>query len=204
MADELTVKDEGKSYTPAPEGAQHAVCVDVIDLGDTMESFQGGTPERKHKVALVFQTDEENPETGKRFEPSIEFTVSFGAKSNLRKFLGNWRGKPYSDEEARATGAPLHKLVGVNAILNIQHKTSGAGRLYAIIASVTPPLKSMPKLVPHKYERSEHWAKRKEEYAAKVREHEQRTAPVGAAVNFNDLPEPLEPVDDDLPFNWER
>jgi hypothetical protein len=199
MPDQLTVKDEGKSFTPCPEGSQHAVCVDVIDLGETMESFQGNAAEKKHKVALVFQTDEENADTGKRYEPSVEFTVSFGPKANLRKFVGNWRGKPYSDEEARESGAPLHKLVGVNAILNIQHKTSGAGRLYAIIASVAPPMKNMAKIVPHHYERSEHWAKRKEEYAGKVREHERLTSPVGEVPNFDDPP-PQFDGPDDLPF----
>ena len=200
MPDQITVKDEGKSFTPCPEGSQHAVCVDVIDLGETMESYQGGTPERKHKIALVFQTDERNADTGKRYEPSIEFTASFGPKANLRKFLGNWRGKPYGDDEARAEGAPLHKLVGVNAILNIQHKTSKQERKYAIIASVTPPLKSMPKLVPDGYERSEHWERRKQDYRTLVAAQANVQASPFGAPNFEEPPPPLQDDDDDLPF----
>jgi hypothetical protein len=201
MADEITIKDDGKKFTPCPEGSQHAVCVDVIDLGETMESFQGNPPEKKRKIALVFQTDEENGETLKRYEPSIEFTASFGTKANLRKFLGNWRGKPYTDEEAQQTGAPLHKLVGVNAILNVQHKTSGAGRVYAIIASIAPPMKGMVKLVPASYERSEHWAKRKAEYAEKVAQAGTGRTPVNGAAPYGDEPEPVQvPPDDDMPF----
>lgn len=204
MPDQITVKDEGKSLTPCPEGSRHAVCVDVIDLGETMESYQGNPPERKHKIALVFQAAEQNPDTGKPFEPSIEFTASFGPKANLRKFLANWRGKPYTDEEARS-GAPLHKLVGVNAIINVQHKTSAAGRLYAIIASIAPPMKGMVKLAPTVgYERSEHWGRRKQEYRTLVAAQASVQASPFGAPNFDEVPEPLQAEDDDLPFNWER
>ncbi len=197
MSDEITVKMD-KQYLPCPEGSQAAVAVDVIDLGETVESYQGQTPHLSHKVAIVFQADEENADTGKRYEPSAEFTASFGQKAKLRKFLGDWRGKPYTDEEA-TTGAPLHKLVGVNAILNVQHKTSGAGRVYAIIASIAPPMKGMVKLAPNGYVRSEHWAKRKEDYRMKVAEFRRALAPAMAG---GDGPEPEPPIDDDddLPF----
>jgi hypothetical protein len=204
MSDTITVKME-RQFTPCPEGSQHAVCVDVIDLGEAVESYQGQAPRLARKVALVFQTDEENAETGKRYEPSIEVTASFGQKAKLRKFLSDWRGKPYTDEEALA-GAPLHKLEGVNAILNVQHKTSGAGRVYALIASIAPPMKSMVKIEPSSYTRSDHWAKRKEEYRAKAEAFRQSNGNGhGAAQAFDDMPEPVQPIeDDDLPFDAER
>jgi hypothetical protein len=200
MPDNVTVKAE-KGFLPCPEGTIQAVAVDVIDLGETMESYKNEPPQKKHKVAIVFQADELNPDTGKRFEPSIELTASFGRKANLRKFLGDWRGKPYTDEEAEGTGAPLHKLVGVNAILNIQHKTSvGAGRLYALIASISPPMKGMGKMTPLDYTRSAHWEKRKEDYCAKVLEAE-RAHLTPAAANAAEYPAPEdEDESDSLPF----
>lgn len=203
MSDTITVKmdQNQKAFTPAPVGTHHAVCVDVIDLGETVEQYQNEAPRLTYKVALVFQTDEENPDTGKRYEPSIEFTASFGQKAKLRKMLGGWRGKPYSDEEALA-GAPLHKLVGVNAMLSILHKTSKAERTYAVIDAIGSPMKGLPKIVPAKYERSEHWAKRKEEYSAKVATFKGSQAAAGNhAEDFADFPAALQDDgDSSLPF----
>jgi hypothetical protein len=213
MPDQITVKMDPsqKSYAPTPIGTHHAVCVDLVDLGEAVDQYQDQPARLVHKVALVFQTDEENPETHKRYEPSIEFTIgteyepgegirsTFGAKSKLRKVLGAWRGKPYTDEEAKA-GAPLHKLVGVNAMLNVLHKTSKAERVYAVIDSISPPLKSLPKLVPHGYERSPHWEKRKAEYAERVAEYRRNLA-AAPAPNYDEPPASLQDLDDsDLPF----
>ena len=133
-----------------------------------------------------------------RYEPSIEFHAFFGPKGKLRKMLDGWRGKVYSDEEALA-GAPLHKLVGVNAILNVIHKTSKAERTYAVIESILPPMKNQIKLVPNGYERSAHWAKRKEEYAAGVATYKaNQPAP---ATDYDEMPAALQADDaSDLPF----
>jgi hypothetical protein len=214
MSDHITVKmDENqKSFTPCTVGTHHAVCVDVVDLGEAVDQYQDQPARLVHKIALVFQTDEENPDTKKRYEPSIEFTIgteyergegmrsTFGPKSKLRKMLGGWRGKPYTDEEAKA-GAPLHKLVGVNAVLNVLHKTSKSERTYAVIDSISPPLKSLPKIVPHDYTRSEHWGRRKAEYAEKVAEFKKAApVPAGAGANFDDLPASLQDDADSLPF----
>jgi hypothetical protein len=214
VSDQVTVKmdENASSFRPCPVGTQHAVCVDVVDLGESVDQYQDQPAKLVHKIALVFQADDENPETRKRYEPSIEFTIgteyergqgirgTFGPKSKLRKMLGGWRGKPYTDEEAKA-GAPLHKLVGVNAMLNVIHKTSGAGREYAVIESISPPMKSLPKLVPHNYERSDHWQRRKDEYARKVAEFkETHPVPVTAGADYNQLPAALQDDGDDLPF----
>jgi hypothetical protein len=211
MPDSITVKmDQAqKSFTPCPAGSHHAVCVDVIDLGWTADQYKDQPIRVVRKAALVFQTDEENAETGKRYEPSVEFTIgqefedgrqvaTFGPRSKLRQFLTSWRGKEYGDAEA-AEGAPLHKTVGVNAVLGILQRTSVAsGRTYAVIDTVSPTLKTLPKLVPHNYERSEHWEKRKAEYAEKLAAY-RATHTGGAVPNFEEPPPGLEP-DDDLPF----
>jgi hypothetical protein len=195
--DVLTVRDTSTSFTPAPEGQHQAVAVDVIDLGERVEQFQGNPAKIVHKVALVYQIDEENPETGKPFEIAVEKTVSFNSKAGLRKWVEAWRGKAYTDEEARTQGAPLHKMIGVNCFIVIEHRTSKAGRVYGLASNIMPKPKNVPAIEPDRYERADYWGKRKEEYAASVANHRAVQQPNG---NGEDYPEPLEPVDDDLPF----
>jgi hypothetical protein len=161
--DTIVAKSEPtRTWAKAPEGSHRCVLVDVIDLGLQQESYMGGPVKLVHKCALVWQIDAINPDTQKPFEMSKEFTVSMGEKANLRKFLGIWRGKSYTDAEA-AEGAPLHKLYGVNGIMQIEHKQSKSNpdRTYAAIVSVTAAPKGMEKIAPGQdYERSEHWSEK--------------------------------------------
>jgi hypothetical protein len=195
--DVITAKDTGATFTPAPEGQHLAVAVDVIDLGERVESYMGQAPKVVHKVAIVYQIDETNPETGKRFDIAVEKTLAFGQTAGLRKWLGNWRGKQYGDDEARA-GAPLHKLVGVQCLLTIEHKTSKNGRLYGFASNISPKPKAMTGVfAPLDYTRADYWAKRKEEYAATVAAHR---AIQGNGGEHDPVPPHLDEDDDDLPF----
>jgi hypothetical protein len=164
MADQITARYEAGKYPVHPEGLTRAVCVDVIDLGEKVEQFKAQPAYLAHKCAIVFQSEVVNEATGKPFEPTLELSVSMGKKAALRKHLETWRGKPYTDEQLEA-GAPLHKLVGQNALLTIAHKTSGAGRVYANITAVTARHPSMPELTAQGYERAMFWEDRKREYA---------------------------------------
>jgi hypothetical protein len=193
-ADEYTIKDEGTTFTPAPEGQYVAVCVDFINLGDTVEQYMDNPPRLVSKGVLVFQIDERNLDTGKRFEPSVEKTLTFGEKAGLRKFLESWRGKAYTPDEAKK-GAPLHKLVGQCGIVTIEHKTSAAGRVYARISNITPVMKGVPKIEAENYARSEHWAKKKDEYLTKA-----RTFMAAAEVSHDREEAPPHDDSDDLPF----
>ena len=196
--DMLTVKDTSTSFTPAPEGQHLAVAVDVIDLGERVEQFQGQPAKVVHKVAIVYQIDEVNPDTGKPFEVAVEKTVSFNAKAGLRKWVEAWRGKAYTDEEARKSGAPLHKMVGVNALITVEHKTSKTNRVYALATNISPKPKQIDAIPATGYERAEYWQKRKEEYATGVATHRalQQQAPNG----YDEMPAALQDEEDDLPF----
>lgn len=153
MADNITAKDTGGNYERPPEGGHAAVCCDVIDLG---YRFNRNFGKVEHKCAILFQLAEKNA-AGKRFEIANVLTVSFNEKANLRKFLSQWRGKSYSDDEAR-TGAPLHKLEGQPAYITIEHKVVG-DKTYANIIGVTKLPMGLPILQPEGYTRSEHWKK---------------------------------------------
>lgn len=198
MADSITITQQKSSkYTPCPAGVHAAVCVDCVDLGPTVHQYGDEEPYEVQKLALVYQVDAINPDTGKRFEPSVEFTASMGDKANLRKWLEGWRGKSYTDEEANA-GIPLHKLVGQPGILTIEHVPTKKGRTYAKPKTIIPLMKGMEKLVPAEYQRSKHWEEKKAEYARAVAEFRQRQAK-----SFEALPAALAaPADgDDLPFS---
>jgi hypothetical protein len=164
MSDQMIVKNEGTAgFAPHPEGSYIGVCVDVIDLGSKLEQYQTNPPKVVPKVAIVFQTIEDNPDTGKPFEAEA------------------------------AQGIPLHKLEGVNAMLIVEHKTSAAGRTYAKIGNIAPAVKGSPKLQPRQYQRAEYWAQRKADYAQAVQAHRgvQPAAPLAAAMagtETDDLP----------------
>ncbi len=197
--DVVTVKDTGVSFTPAPEGQHQAVAVDVIDLGERTEQFQGQPVRVVHKVAVVYQIDELNEDTGKRFEIAVEKTLSFNPKAGLRKWVEAWRGKAYTDDEARQQGVPLHKMVGVNGFIVVEHRTSRNGRLYGLASNIMPKPKNVEPIQPLNYERADYWAKRKEEYAALVSAH--RAIQGNGGPSYDELPPSLQDDDDDdLPF----
>lgn len=141
--------------------------MDAIDLGDRVEEFTGKPKKLVHKCALVFRTGEKNEDTGDYIDISREFTVSMGDLANLRKFLEQWRGRPYTPEQIGA-GVPLHKMAGNYGLLTIAHKTSGNGRTYANITACVGVPKQMATGLPDYakgYQRADFWQERKEEYA---------------------------------------
>ena len=176
MAIIATAGESNKAYAPAPGGVHQGVCVDVVDMG-LLEVTYAGKTKKQHKVRLVWQIDETNPETRERFIAQKRYTLSLSEKANLRKDLEGWRGKPFTREEEM--GFDLEKLIGVNAFLNIvQVQKNGA--TYANVVSVMPLKKGMPKMDPEKY----------------VRLKDRKPDEPGGAPE-NELPEL---TDDDIPF----
>jgi hypothetical protein len=200
MADEIIVRNEASTnaYAPHPEGSYIGVCVDVIDLGEKVEQYQGNPAKIVPKVAIVFQTTEDNPDTGKPFELSVEKTVSFNERAGLRDFLGKWRGKTYTDADAEK-GIPLHKLEGVTAMLIVEHKMSGAGRNYAKISNIAPAARGTVKVTARGYTRADYWQQRKDEYATAVKAH-RATATNGKARAPEEVLAAVAAEDDGLPF----
>jgi hypothetical protein len=197
MADVMVAKaspSAGGKYQPHPEGQYALRCVDVIDLGLRVEQFQDNPAKVQPKVALVFRSGELNDE-GAYIEITKELTVSMHERAGLRKFLGQWRGKSYTEEEAIA-GAPLHKLEGVYALASVEQRVSAGGNTYANIATIAPLPKAMPKPDVGDYERPEYWATRKAEYAEGVAKFKG----AGTPRPFSETPAALEDDSDDLPF----
>jgi hypothetical protein len=139
----------GKVYTPAPAGAWQAVCVDVVDLGEVDTEYKG-EKKRKRMVKVVWQINETNADSGKRFAVSRRYGAYLSDKATLRKDLQSWRGRPFTREELM--GFDLEVLIGVNCQLNIVHKDF-EGSTFANVDAVMPLMKGMPKIDPENYVR---------------------------------------------------
>lgn len=203
MADKITAKNTPRPVHPTGQFA--AKCVDIIDLGENVEeNRQKHERYIAHKVALLFYTGQLNPDTGKPFEVKMEMAVSMSPKSNLRKMLESWRGKPYTSEQAQE-GAPLDKLEGQWALLTISNETAiASGNLYAKVVTVAPLHPDIRKPELPTYKRDKFWAEQKEKYAAATAQFREANGgfnspvPEGMEGDFDGLP----PVpDSDLPFS---
>jgi hypothetical protein len=195
----VTARDAGGGFTPHSEGQFAMLCVDVVDLGISVQQFGDGEPQELPKVALVFASGERQPE--KQNDESLtlvtaEMTNSANEKANLRKFLESWRGKSYSGEQI-AEGLPLGKLHGKFALVSIEHVTTRKGRKFAKIKSISPlptAMKVPDTVLLAEYQRPKFLTDRKAQYAEALKKH--RAA-------MGDMPEPDPPGDDDddsLPF----
>lgn len=134
----------GGNFEPIPTGNYPARCYSMIHIGTIEETILGQT-KILNKVRITWELPTElkvfKEENGEQpMVISKEFTLSLHEKSTLRNFLKNWRGKDFTEEEAKAFD--VTKLIGVPCMLNITHKKSKDGqRVYAEIGSIS----AMPK-----------------------------------------------------------
>ena len=189
--DSVTAKNSDAKFKSHPEGQFVGQCVDCIDLGESVQDFADKPKYLAQKCALVFRTGEKNEETSSYIDVSGEFTVSMGEKANLRKFLEQWRGKPYTVEQVDA-GVPLDKLVGNWALLTVAHKKSAKGRTYAVIVSaVGVPKQMQGSLKPYTdYDREKYWTEKKGEYSVAAAAYR---ASIGAMPRHHEVGDPLPP-----------
>jgi hypothetical protein len=129
-----------------PAGMHVARCYQMIEIGTVTEIVLGNSVTHP-KVRIGWELPEErrvfNEEKGEQpFVISKEFTLSMHEKATLRKILESWRGKGFSEDEAK--GFDITKLLGVPCMLNIIHKQGKDGtKTYEEITSVVPLPKSM-------------------------------------------------------------
>jgi hypothetical protein len=137
----IMVRDNRKTFTPAPEGLHQAVCVDVVDLG-LVEGPWGAKP----TVELRWELDLTHEETGRPFLVSKRYTLTLNEKGNLRPMLEAWRGRKFTPQELE--GFDLEKLLGVSCQLQLVHVLSDRGGLFANVQAVVPLGRGMTKLRP--------------------------------------------------------
>lgn len=140
-----TNSGNGTSFTPVDAGSHVARCYSMIHIGHVTENYMG---EEKvmNKVRLTWELPNERKEFKpgegeKPFSVSKEYTLSMHEKATLRKDLEGWRGKSFTDLEAKKFD--ITNLLGKPCLISVIHKTSKEGRLYAQISSISKMGKGM-------------------------------------------------------------
>jgi hypothetical protein len=106
----------------------------VLDLGT---QYNATYDRSAHQVRLVWEIAGESVEiNGETLPRQIfkDFTASFDDRSNLRKMLQSWRGKPFTPEELKHFDLP--NLLGAACLLQLIHKTSERGNDYAVVENI--------------------------------------------------------------------
>lgn len=144
MAFIATDSGSGGNFKRVPAGAYIGRCYSLIDLGTQLTSGQYGE-KLQHKIQIgweLFGEDENgNPLTidvdGKEMPMTIKksYTVSLHEKAGLRKDLAAWRGRDFTDEEAKAFD--VSKLLGAYCMVNVTTSESN-GKTYSNVAGLTP------------------------------------------------------------------
>lgn len=125
--------DAGTETCPA--GTNPARLVAMIDLGTHEDDYQG-KKNQSRKIFLVWELTGERMSGYKDKNHVIgkQFTLSFGAKSSLRKMVEAWRGKPFADDEQ----FDLSKMLGQPCLVGVNHVPSKSGdKMYAKLENVT-------------------------------------------------------------------
>ena len=134
----------GGDFKRVPPGVYVGRCYSLIDLGTQLTSGQFGE-KLQHKIKIgweLFGDDDSGaPLTvevdGKTMPMTISksYTVSLHEKASLRKDLAAWRGKDFTEEEAK--GFDIAKLMGAYCMVNaVVSETNG--KTYTNVAGLTP------------------------------------------------------------------
>lgn len=127
---------KNKSFEIVPAGSHVARCYQVIHIGTVEEEYMG---EKKmlNKVRLGFELPGEmrvftEGEGEKPMAISREFTLSFGEKANLRKFVEGILGSLIPED------FDVESLAGKDCLLTVIHKAKKDGNMRAEIISAAP------------------------------------------------------------------
>lgn len=136
----ITARNDSTNFEIVPAGNHVARCYGMVDIGTVNEEFKGEI-KSLHKVRITWELPLELkvfvPEKGEQpYSISKEYTLSMYETAVLRRDLSSWRGKPFSEDEAKAFD--ITKLLSVPAMLNVTHKISKAGKEYALVSAITP------------------------------------------------------------------
>lgn len=129
-----------------PVGNHLAICYQMIEIG-TVEEIVMNEKKILKKVRIGWELPNEtkvfNEEKGEQpFVMSKEYTLSMHEKSTLRADLKSWRGKDFSEYEAKAFD--ITKLLGKPCMINVIHKPSKDGlKTYSQISAITGVPKGM-------------------------------------------------------------
>ncbi len=141
----ITAKESDVKFELVPAGNHVARCFSMIEIGTEESEFQG---KKKHlyRVRVTWELPNEKKvfDQAKGEQPftiSKDYTLSMFDQANLRQDLESWRGKAFTEDEAKSFD--ITKLIGVPCLLNVVHTVSQKGSSYSKISGVTPLIKGM-------------------------------------------------------------
>lgn len=141
----ITAKVGGQKKDPVPAGSHHAICYGVVAVGTQPSSIPEFKPAKK--VILLWELPQERGDFGDKINVprgiSKWYTLSMHPKSNLRKDLESWRGRPFTDSEAAKFD--IGTLIKANLMLNVVHSEK-SGSTYSNVAALMPLPKGMNKM----------------------------------------------------------
>ena len=134
----------GGNFKRVPAGAYIGRCYSLIDLGTQLTIGQYGE-KMQHKLRIVWELFGED-ELGQPLTVDVDgeempmtisksYTVSLHEKSSLRKDLQAWRGREFTDDEAKAFD--VSKLMGAYCMVNVTTSETN-GKTYSNVAGLTP------------------------------------------------------------------
>jgi hypothetical protein len=134
----------GGNFKRVPSGVHIGRCYSLIDLGTQLTTGQYGE-KLQHKIRVaweLFGEDEEGNSLTVEFDGkempmtiSKQYTLSLSEKASLRKDLQSWRGREFTDEEAK--GFDISKLIGAYCMVNVTTSETN-GKTYSNVANLTP------------------------------------------------------------------
>ena len=133
-----TSSGSSQGFDPIEAGSYPARCYSMVQIG-TNEEVILGLSKDLHKVRITWELPTEmkvfKEENGEQpMVISKEFTLSMHEKSTLRQFLESWRGKSFTEDEAKSFD--ITALLGKPCLLSISHKVAKNGNTYANISGV--------------------------------------------------------------------
>lgn len=133
----------GGDYKRVPSGAFIGRCYSLIDLGTQRTEGQFGVKDQ-HKIQIGWELfgedDDGQPLTIERDGVTMpmtikkSYTVSLHEKAALRRDLASWRGKDFTDEEAKAFD--VTKLIGAYCMVNVTTSENN-GKTYSNVGGLT-------------------------------------------------------------------
>ena len=143
----INATNNGTKRELIPSGNYVARCYQMIEIGTVNETIMG-TPKTLTKVRIGWELPTELRvfDETKGEQPLViskEYTLSLNEKSNLRKMLASWRGKDFTEEEAKCFDVTV--LVGIPCMLNIIHKPkkTDPSQIFEEIGSISAMPKGM-------------------------------------------------------------
>jgi hypothetical protein len=134
-----------RAYELAPAGTHLGVLYSVIEHG-TQTTTWGEDAVRRTEIRLVFEIPDEMMADGRPFTTARIYTLSAHPRAGLRLAIEGMLGRALQESELR--DFDIAALIGTVAVLSIRHQTSGTGRQYAAITSLSPAPKGVDRRRP--------------------------------------------------------